>query len=484
MKFQFTKSFQLAYLYSVWNEKEKQLLHSVCVAALLITGLCFQSVQAAGSSAPPLKVAFVYVGPIGDGGWTYSHELGRQALQKELGARVETSYIERVPEAPESEAVFRKLAKEGNQLIVGTTFGYMEPMLKVAKEFPNIRFLHATGYKTAQNLHTYSSRQYEAAYLAGIVAGGMTTTKIIGVVASVPISDVVRNINAFTIGARTANPSVITKVVWVNEWFNPSKEKEAAEALIKEGADILIQNTDSSAVLQTAQRYGKKAFGWDSNMNAYAPGAHLGSIVNDWSRYYIATTRAVLEDRWESVPVNAWYGLQQGMTDLAAVSDSVPSNIMLKVQAARAALRNGTLSVWKGPLYANSGQLAINIGIIPEDKWLSNINFYVQGVQGNVPEGLPAEVISSLELNTLRINAYDSIKDKWEKNTDGIGALAFVIYIKHNKDINLAINAIPNSNGSPYNVIAPIQAGSLSMVKECRVFGPTLACDKLKIKLN
>lgn len=484
MNYQLVKKFQVIFSYFVWNNMAKQIFHWMCIAALLITGLCCQSVQAAKLSEHPLKVAFVYVGPIGDGGWTYSHELGRQALQREFGVRVETSYIEKVPAEPESEAVFRKLAEEGNQLIIGTTFGYMEPMLKVAKEFPNIRFLHATGYKSTQNLRTYESRQYEAAYLAGIVAGGMTITKIIGVVASVPIPEVIRNINAFTMGARTVNSSVITKVTWVDDWYNPPKEREAAEQLIRGGADILIQNTESAAVLQTVQRYGKKAFGWDSNMRAYAPGAHLGSIVNDWSPYYINTVRALLDNRWETVPLNAWYGVQQGMTDLVAVSDLVPSEVRVKVQLARAALHNRTFSMWKGPLYSNSGQLAIDIGIVPNDKWLSNMHFYVKGVQGNIPEGLPIEVIDALKLNTLRINAYYSINGKWEKNTDGIGALEFVIYIKHNKDINLAINAIPNGNGSPYNVIAPIQAGVLSMLKQCRVFGPTLACDKLKIKFS
>ena len=235
----------------------------------------------------PLKIAFAYVGPVGDGGWTFAHDNARKAVEKEFGDKIQTSFVEKVPEAADAERVFRDMASQGNKLIFGTTFGYMEPMLKAAADLPDVKFEHATGYKTAPNMRVYDSRTYEGAYMAGVIAGGMTKTNTLGVVGSVPIPEVVRNINSFTLGAQSVNPKIKTKVVWVNEWFNPPKETEAAQSLINGGADVLMQNTDSSAVLQTAGKAGKYAFGWDSDMTAYAPNAHLASAVINWAPYYI-----------------------------------------------------------------------------------------------------------------------------------------------------------------------------------------------------
>src|SRR3990167_5465951 len=238
---------------------------------------------AASAPAPakpdPLKIAFAYVGPVGDGGWTFAHDNARKALEKEFGDKIVTSFVENVPEGADAERVVRDMATQGNKLIFGTSFGYMEPMLKVAPDFKDVKFEHATGYKQADNLRTYNSRTYEGAYMAGVIAGKMSKTGTLGVVASVPIPEVIRNINAFTLGAQTGNPKIKTKVVWVNEWFNPPKETEAATSLINGGADILFQNTDSPAVLTTAQEKGKRAFGWDSDMTAYGPKAHLASAV-------------------------------------------------------------------------------------------------------------------------------------------------------------------------------------------------------------
>ncbi|HUP08918.1 MAG TPA: BMP family ABC transporter substrate-binding protein, partial [Caldimonas sp.] len=222
----------------------------------------------APAASGPLKIAFAYVGPVGDGGWTYAHDRGRLAMQKELGDKVQTSFVEKVPEAADAERVFRDMVSQGNTLIFGTTFGYMEPMLKVANDNPSVKFEHATGYKTAANMRTYDTRTYEGAYMAGVVAGGMTKSNVLGVVGSIPIPEVIRNINSFTLGAQSVNPNVKTRVVWVNEWFNPPKETEAAQSLINGGADVLMQNTDSPAVLQTAEKAGKLAFGWDSDMTA------------------------------------------------------------------------------------------------------------------------------------------------------------------------------------------------------------------------
>ena len=257
--------------------------------------------SAAAAPAPAkLKVAFAYVGPVGDGGWTFAHDNARKALEKELGDKIETSFVENVPEAADAERVFRDMVGQGNKLIFGTTFGYMEPMLKVAADSKDVKFEHATGYKQAENMRTYDSRTYEGAYMAGVIAGKMTKTNTLGVVGSIPIPEVIRNINSFTLGAQSVNPKVKTKVVWVNEWFNPPKETEAATALINGGADVLMQNTDSPAVLKTAQEKGKRAFGWDSDMTAYGPKAHLGSAVINWGPYYVKATRDALEGHWAS----------------------------------------------------------------------------------------------------------------------------------------------------------------------------------------
>jgi simple sugar transport system substrate-binding protein len=241
----------------------------------------------AAAKAEPLKIAFAYVGPVGDGGWTFAHDNARKALEKEFGDKISTSYVENVPESADAERVIRDMVGQGNKLVFGTTFGYMEPMLKVAADTPDVKFEHATGYKQAANMRTYDSRTYEGAYMAGVIAGKMTQTNTLGVVASIPIPEVIRNINSFTMGAQSINPKIKTKVVWVNEWFNPPKETEAATSLINGGADVLFQNTDSPAVLKTAQDKGKRAFGWDSDMTAYGPKAHLASAVINWTPYYI-----------------------------------------------------------------------------------------------------------------------------------------------------------------------------------------------------
>ena len=247
-----------------------------------------------------MKVAFAYIGPVGDGGWSFAHDNARKALEKEFGNRISTSFVESVSESADAERVIRDMASRGNQMVFGTTFGYMESMVKVAADFPDVKFEHATGYKAGKNLSTYDSRTYEGAYLAGVVAGAMSKSNTVGVVGSVPIPEVLRNINSFTLGAQSMNPNIKTKVVWVNEWFNPPKETEAATALINGGADILMQNTDSSAVLATAEKMGKRGFGWDSDMTAYGPKAHLGSAVINWTPYYVKTVGDALDGKWTS----------------------------------------------------------------------------------------------------------------------------------------------------------------------------------------
>lgn len=344
-----------------------------------------EPVAAAPAPKPePLKIAFAYVGPVGDGGWTFAHDNARKAVEKEFGDKVVTSFVEKVPEAADAERVFRDMASQGNKLIFGTTFGYMEPMLKVAADLKDVKFEHATGYKQADNMRTYDSRTYEGAYMAGVIAGGMTKSNTLGVVGSIPIPEVIRNINSFTLGAQSVNPKVKTKVVWVNEWFNPPKETEAAQSLLNGGADVLFQNTDSSAVLQTAGKAKKYAFGWDSDMSAYSPDAHLASAVINWAPYYIKATKDALEGTWKGNEAS-WWGVKEGAIDIVSISDKVPAELKAKVEAVKAGLKDGSFVIWKGPIVGSDGKELLKKDEVADDKWLGGIKFYVKGVEGKVP---------------------------------------------------------------------------------------------------
>ena len=341
--------------------------------------------SAPAAKAEPLKIAFAYVGPVGDGGWSFAHDNGRKAIEKEFGDKVVTSFVESVPESADAERVLRDMAGQGNKLIFGTTFGYMETIQKIAPDFPDVKFEHATGYKTAPNVRTYDSRTYEGAYMAGVIAGAMTKSNTLGVVGSVPIPEVIRNINSFTLGAQSVNPNVKTKVVWVNEWFSPPKETEAATSLINGGADVLFQNTDSPAVLKTAQEKGKRAFGWDSDMTAYGPKAHLGSAVINWGPYYVKATRDVLEGKWTTG--QSWWGVKEGAIDLVSIADDVPAETKAKVDQVKAGLKDGSFSIWKGPILGQDGKELLAKDVVADDKFLSGVNFYVKGVEGSVPGG-------------------------------------------------------------------------------------------------
>ena len=369
-------------------------LSAVAAAALMGCGKKEEAAPApapapaatAPAKAAPLKVAFAYVGPVGDGGWTYAHDNGRKAVEKEFGDKVVTSFVEKVPESADAERVIRDMASQGAQLVFGTTFGYMEPMLKVAADLKDVKFEHATGYKTAPNLRTYDSRTYEGAYMAGVVAGKMSKTGTLGVVGSVPIPEVVRNINSFTLGAQSVNPKITTKVVWVNEWFNPPKETEAATALINGGADVLFQNTDSSAVLQTAEKMGKRAFGWDSDMTAYGPKAHLASAVINWGPYYVKSVGEALEGKWTG-GTSAWWGVKEGAIDLVSIAADVPDDTKKRIDEVRAGLKDGSFSIWKGPIMDNTGKELLGKDVVADDKFLGGLKTYVKGVEGKVPGG-------------------------------------------------------------------------------------------------
>ena len=356
------------------------------VAAAPAAAPAASAAAAAPAKSEPLKIAFAYVGPVGDGGWTFAHDSARKALEKEYGDKIVTKFVENVPESADAERVLRDLATDGNKLIFGTTFGYMEPMLKVAADNKGVMFEHATGYKQAENMRTYDSRTYEGAYMAGVIAGKMTKTNTLGVVASVPIPEVLRNINSFTLGAQSSNPKIKTKVVWVNEWFNPPKETEAATSLINGGADVLFQNTDSPAVLKTAQDKGKRAFGWDSDMTAYGPKAHLASAVINWAPYYIKTTKDALDGTWKGGS-GVWWGVKEGAIDLVSIADDVPAETKARIDEIKAGLKAGTFSIWKGPIMGADGKEVLAKDAVADDKFLGGVNFYVKGVEGKVPGG-------------------------------------------------------------------------------------------------
>ena len=338
---------------------------------------------AAAPAADKLKIGFMYVSPIGDGGWTYQHELGRKAIQEKYGDKIETSMVESVPESADAERVMRDMIGQGNKLIFATSFGYQDFVQKVAADAKDVKFEHATGYKTADNAAVYDTKTFEGAYLAGIVAGSMTKTKTVGVVASVPIPEVVRNINSFVLGAQSVDPSIKAKVVWVNEWFAPPKESEAATSLINGGVDVMYQNTNSPAVLKTAEERGVRAFGKDGDMSGFAPKAHLGSAVIDWTPYYSKVVDDTLAGKWQTG--NFWWGVKEGAIDLKKIADDVPQEIKDKVEKARAGLKDGSFAVWTGPVKDNTGKEVLAAGKVGDDAFLRGINFYVNGVEGNVP---------------------------------------------------------------------------------------------------
>ncbi len=372
----------------MWKLRRMLVLSAVMGAALALTGCGKEEPKPAAKAAEapkpePLKVAFAYVGPVGDGGWTFAHDLGRKEAEKEFGDRIKTSFVENVPESADAERVIRDMATQGNKLIFGTTFGYMEPMLKLAPEFKDVKFEHATGYKSAENMRAYDVRAYEGAYVAGIIAGKMTKTNTLGFVASIPIPEVVRNINAFTLGAQSVNPKVKTKVVWINKWFDPGKESEAATALINGGADVLLQNTDSSAVLQTAEKMGKLAFGWDSDMTSYGPKAHLASAIINWAPYYKKAIKDALSGTWK-VETN-WWGMKEGAIDLVSISDRVPADLKKMAEDKKAEIKEGKFNVWTGPMTSNDGKEMLAKDAQGDDKFIAGIMFYVRGVEGKVP---------------------------------------------------------------------------------------------------
>ncbi|MQX36611.1 BMP family ABC transporter substrate-binding protein [Roseospira navarrensis] len=341
-------------------------------------------VSPARAADDPLKVGFIYVGPVGDFGWSYQHDQGRQAIEAEFGDAVETTYVESVPEGADAERVLNQLAAGGHDLIFATSFGFMNSTIKTARKFPDVMFEHATGYKRADNVATYAARFYEGRYVIGIIAGMMTETNTIGYIASVPIPEVVRGINAFTQGLRSVNPEANVKVIWVNSWYDPGKEREAAETLFAQGADVLTQHTDSPAPVQVAEEKGIYAFGQASDMSQFGPNAHLTAIVDDWHGYYIDRTRAVMDGTWEST--DTWGGLDSGMVAISDYNPILPPEVVDAAEDARKAIEAGELHPLAGPLMDQVGQVVVAEGEVPDDAALLSMDWFVQGVLGQVPK--------------------------------------------------------------------------------------------------
>jgi simple sugar transport system substrate-binding protein len=341
-------------------------------------GLLAGRAEAAG----PLKVAFVYVSPIGDAGWSYQHELGRRALDAALGAAVKTSFVENVEEGADSERVIRKLATDGNDLIFTTSFGYMNPTVKVAQQFPAKKFEHATGYKRAANLATYSARFYEGRYAAGVLAGRMSKTGVFGYVAAFPIPEVLQGINAFTLGARSVNPKATTKVVWTSSWFDPGKERAAADTLIAGGADVVTHHTDSTAVAQAAEEKGAFSIGYNSDQSKYGPKTCLTAVTHIWSEYYIARAQAAIAGTWKSGDV--WGGVKQGMIRLAPYNAAVPDAVRKQVDDVLAGIAAGTVVPFAGAIKDQDGKPRVAAGAALADKDILEMKWFVEGVQGKI----------------------------------------------------------------------------------------------------
>lgn len=335
------------------------------------------------ASAAPLQIGFVYSAPIGDVGWTKQHDVARLAVEKEYGSKVKTSFVENVPESADAERVIRQLILDGSKMIFTTSFGFMEPTVKLAKEFPDVTFEHATGYKRAKNLGVYQSRFYEGAYLLGVVAGKMTKSNKLGFVGSYPIPEVLRNINGFTRGLRSVNDKATVKVVWVNTWYDPSKERDAAAALANQGCDVLYQNTDSVAVVQLAEEKHIYAFGQDSDMSKYGPKAQLSANTVNWSGYYKKKVGDVLAGTWKSEDTK--WGMKDGMVELPPLNAAIPADVVKLFEEKKAAILAGTFHPFAGPVKLQDGSIKIPEGQIISDDDLWGMKFYVEGVEGQIP---------------------------------------------------------------------------------------------------
>ncbi|MBD0864468.1 MAG: BMP family ABC transporter substrate-binding protein [Rhodobacteraceae bacterium] len=352
---------------------------------MLLTGVALALGLATTAMAEKTKVGFVYVGPIGDNGWTYEHDQGRRAVEAAFGDAVETVYVENVAEGPDSERVMTQMALDGADLIFTTSFGYMDPTINVAGKFPNVKFEHATGYKRADNVSTYSARFYEGRAVQGHIAGKMTNSNIIGYIASYPIPEVIRGINAAYLHASRVNPDVEFKIIWVYTWFDPAKEADAAKALIEQGADVIFQHTDSTAPLAAASEApGVIGFGQASDMSEYADGPRVTSIIDNWAPYYIARTKAVMDGTWESV--DTWDGMSTGMVKMGRMTNRIPAELRAEAQNMIDSIAAGKYHPFTGPINKQDGSTWLAKGEVADDGTLASMNFYIEGVTGDIPQ--------------------------------------------------------------------------------------------------
>lgn len=352
--------------------KLKRLIIALTALALAI--------PAASFAAKEVKVGFIYISPVGDAGYSYAHNEGRKAVEKMEG--VTTSFVESVPEGPDSERVALKMARKGYDVIFGTSFGYMDPMLKVAKKFPKVAFLHCSGYKTAKNMGNYFGRIYQSRYLTGVVAGSMTKSNILGYVAAMPIPEVIRGINAFTLGAQSVNPKVQVRVVWTNSWYDPATEKEAAKSLLDVGADVLAQHQDSPGPQEAAEEAGVYSVGYNTDMKSFAPKAHLTSAVWNWAPYYTKVVKEVQDGTWK--PESVWLGMETGVVDISPYGDMVPEAVRENVDNLKQKIIDGSLKVFTGPIFDQQGKEMVPAGQVAPDDQLLNMNWFVKGVTGTL----------------------------------------------------------------------------------------------------
>ncbi|MDF0602585.1 BMP family ABC transporter substrate-binding protein [Psychromarinibacter sp. C21-152] len=333
----------------------------------------------------PVKAGFIYVGPIGDGGWTYEHNEGRLAVEEHFGDQVETVYQESVPEGADAERALTQMALGGADIIFTTSFGYMDPTINVAKKFPDVKFEHATGYKRADNVATYSARFYEGRAVQGTIAGMMTETNKIGYIGSFPIPEVIRGINSAYIHAKKVNPDVEFSVVWAFTWFDPAKEADAATALIEQGCDVILQHTDSTAPQAAAASAGDViTFGQASDMAEYKPLPRVSSIIDNWAPYYIERVQAVIDGSWE--PTDTWGGIDSGMVKIGEITDAVPEEVKAKALEIRDSIADGSYHPFTGPLNKQDGSAWLAEGETATDETLLGMNFYVEGLSGTIPQ--------------------------------------------------------------------------------------------------
>ena len=352
----------------------KKMLLLILFISLALTSTSF---------AKDIKAAFIYVGPVGDGGWTYAHDQGRLAMEK-LPYVKETTYLESVPEGAEATRVLTSLANKGYNLIFTTSFGFMDPTLETAKRFKDVAFEHCSGYKTADNMGNYFGKFYQGKYLAGIVAGAMTKSNLIGYVAAHPIPEVIRGINAFTLGVHEVNPAAKVSVVWTHTWFDPGLEKTAADSLLDVGADVLSMHQDTPATLQAAEARGKFAIGNDSDMRQFAPHAFLTAPIWDWSVMYKKIAEDVHNGTWKGEA--KWWGMETGVVQLAPLSDKVPADIAALVAKKKQGLVDQKFQVFTGPIKGQDGKLILEDGKTFNDQELLSMNFFIEGVQGTIPK--------------------------------------------------------------------------------------------------